>query len=200
MFTLIQLRFRTFINVTMARFVRHVLAIHLFVADPFVRNTLTSLASELSSWTSCYFCLTFGSRFIWSISTVIFSIAKICLLDTLGVCTRKLFRGTGSKGTVFRFIRTISTVIVMITDPILVDAPIVLTLELIRFTGLRRWTGVKSRVFIGSINTVRISITNPSLGNALSSTPVSILGTSKFSLRITLSCIALMSGVFIWVV
>jgi hypothetical protein len=48
-FALIQLNFCTFVDMTVSRFVRHVFTIDLFVADSFVGNALSILASKLSS-------------------------------------------------------------------------------------------------------------------------------------------------------
>ena len=145
------------------------------------------------------------TNFITTIPTVIFTVALVVLGHAFGITASELRFVTLAVVifAIFSFIRSVSAIIVMIAFPEFVDTPAIVTSELlVKVTLFQGDIAVRQLglVFIGTINTVRVSVANPILLDADSSSPITIGLASEFRFWVASSGFALLSFTFVRVV
>lgn len=193
----------TFVHVAMGRFVTLICTVRFLVANQTLVDAVSIGAHKLS-WigTRGIFHFRWTSILIRMIPTVILTVAAELFPDAFKVVTRKLLAGARF---VFRvaelsFVATVATIIVMIAQPILIQTAAVFAGELIICTGNRCRTMVHSHILISSVDTVRISIAQPLLRNALSPVPDFIRCTGEFGLFVTFPVVTLMPFILVRII
>ena len=145
------------------------------------------------------------SNFVTTIPTVIFTVTLVVLGHAFGITASELRFVTLAVVifAIFSLIRSVSAIIVMIAFPKFVDTPTVVTSELLVKVTLFQGDiaiGQLGLVLIGTINTVRVSVANPILLDADSSSPITIGLASEFGFWVACSGFALLGFTFIRVV
>lgn len=131
------------------------------------------------------------SYFVRMIAAIILAVAAELLAYALEVLTRELLAAAGLVLRVaeLALVATVAAIVVMIAQPVAIQTPSVVAGELILGARGRRRTVVQSHVLISPVNTVRISVAQPLLWDALSAVPQFVRGTSELGFFVALSVV-----------
>ena len=212
---LMNFHLEAFVNSARERFVAVVGAIGNFVTDERVINTLGTVgAFELAFGTQIFRRDSRSAKsirvgtipLVGKVPAIIFLITPVGESHAFGVLTGEL--SCRAAGAIFAiafgsFIRSITAIVVVIASLILVHTPSVAAGKLFG-SASAPLSAIESRsgrhVLIGSIDAIRIAVTDPFLGNALSFAPLLVGAAGEFCFGVAFTRSALMPLILVGIV
>lgn len=174
---LMDLNLETLVDSAQVRLVAVIRTVGNFVADQTFVDALAAVgAFELpvrtgGHWSASAFASAVGAvPLVRPVAAIVLLVAVIRFGHALGVLASEFRRRAGAVLAVAfgPFVRSVSAIVVVIARPVAVDAAAVAARELLRRAAIARGAVERSRVLVGSVDTVRIAIANPFARNTLS--------------------------------
>ena len=167
----------TFVDAAENRFVAIIWTVGDFIADQTFVNTLGAVCTfELSIRTGSHrSASTFSSGvgtipFVRPVAAIVFLVAVIRFGHTFSVLASEFRRRASAVFAVTfgSFVRSVTTIVIVITRPVAVDTAAVTASKLFGRAAVASRTIERSGILISSVDTIRITITNPFTRNTLS--------------------------------
>lgn len=206
---LMHFHLKTFVNATMKGLIAAVRAIGHFIADQVLVDALTAVGAFVLAVRAgrrrSTATLSSGVGtipFVRPVTAIILLVAVVGFGHALGVLTSKFRRRTGAVFAITfgSLIRSIAAIIVVIASPVSMDATAVTASELLTRAAVAGSAVERSRVFISSVDAIRIAIANPFTWNTLSFAPLFIGTAREFRFRVAFAAPTLVSIIFIRIV